>query len=230
MKKFFTLLLGFYPATLFADTPPILVEMFTSFNCPACPAADHYAKGMVEKNKALVLSYHVDYWNTKDFTDPFSHFNFTQRQYDYSNVVGERPGKVFTPQMVVNGAQAIKPPFAAKVPLALKSPKHSITQSIDFARLGDEIKLNFPRIGGFDFPVLWVVGYNNTKKITLTEGSHKGRKAIAVNTVMYLAELPYTGESSITLGKHQIPRTENLAVFLQGAGPGNILALGTLAL
>lgn len=229
MKKLFTLLLAATPNLTFA-APPILVEMFTSFNCPACPVADHYAKGMVEKNEALVLSYHVDYWNTDDFTDPFSHYDFTARQYDYSNVVGERPGKVFTPQMVINGAQALKPPFPARVPLALKSPKHKIQQEITFARLGEDIKLNFPRTDGFDFPVLWVVGYNNTKTLQLTEGSHKGRNAIAVNTVMYLAELPYTGESSITLNKYQIPRTENLAVFLQKAGPGNIVALGTLAL
>lgn len=230
MKKYILLFaLSLVNTPTFAEPQPI-IELFTSFNCPACPAADNYAKAMQDNNEALILSYHVDYWNNDTFTDPYSHFDFTQRQYDYSNVIGARPGRVFTPQMIVDGMAEVKPPFAARMPIALKQAAEKEKKHIRIAKLGESLRLDFPRHEGFEFPILWVVGYNNSKITTLTEGTHKGRKAVTVNTVMYLAELPYTGETNILLSRYQIPQTDNLAVFLQEAGPGRIIALGTHAL
>lgn len=77
-----------------------VVELFTSQGCSSCPPADRLMARLPAAD-AVVLAFHVDYWNSLGWTDPFSTPQASQRQRQYATVFGAH--RVYTPQAVVNG-------------------------------------------------------------------------------------------------------------------------------
>jgi hypothetical protein len=94
--------------------PPVVVETFTSRFCPNCPAGEASLNGYADgRHDFMVVLEHVDYWDNpaENHIDPLGSPDFTQRQYDYSNRLGRRPGEVFTPQPILDGNSVASPPF-----------------------------------------------------------------------------------------------------------------------
>ncbi len=87
---------------------PILLELFTSEGCSSCPPADDLLKEFNGKRAAsgaeiVAISEHVTYWNQLGWSDPFSAQIYTTRQSSYAERFHLRD--IYTPQMVMNGAQ-----------------------------------------------------------------------------------------------------------------------------
>jgi hypothetical protein len=82
----------------------VLVELFTSQGCSSCPPADRLLSRIAEERAGSVvtLSYHVDFWNSAGWTDPFSTKEWTQRQVAYGRRF--KAEQIYTPQAVVDGA------------------------------------------------------------------------------------------------------------------------------
>ncbi len=101
------LLLGFAASAQAADSAPVaVVELFTSEGCSSCPPADRVLADLARDARAngrrvYLLEFHVDYWNSLGWRDPFSDAAYSQRQREYATALaGEQ---VYTPQMIVNG-------------------------------------------------------------------------------------------------------------------------------
>ena len=90
-----------------SSTPvPVIVELFTSEGCSSCPPADALLLRLgneqsVAGAQIVALEEHVDYWNDLGWNDPFSSYEFTERQQNYAQSF--RHGGPYTPQMVVDG-------------------------------------------------------------------------------------------------------------------------------
>ncbi len=83
-----------------------VVELFTSEGCSSCPPAERLAGELIDdartRNRPVyMIAYHVDYWDRLGWKDRFATPEHTQRQQAYARAW--RDGRVYTPQMVVNG-------------------------------------------------------------------------------------------------------------------------------
>jgi len=88
---------------------PVVVELFTAQGCSSCPPADRLLSKMATEpewqGRLIALGFHVDYWNSGGWTDPFSAGIWTDRQNAYLKTLP--PGRgAYTPQAIVNGRQA----------------------------------------------------------------------------------------------------------------------------
>jgi hypothetical protein len=116
MRALFAVVVGVCIApNLWAQEPqePLVIELFTSKFCPNCPPVEIKMNKEAATNPHwLLLQQHVDYWDRGGkFVDPYGLPEATQRQYDYSNVLGRRAGEVFTPMPLLNGQFTSPPPL-----------------------------------------------------------------------------------------------------------------------
>ncbi len=84
-----------------------LLELFTSEGCSSCPPAEKIFSALSDEaeksgKKIFFLAYHVDYWNRMGWKDPYSKYQFTMRQENYSRVLPSK--ELYTPQLVINGS------------------------------------------------------------------------------------------------------------------------------
>lgn len=91
--------------------PFAVVELFTSEGCSSCPPAEKVLHQLVDeqlktKLRVFVLAWHVDYWDYLGWPDGFAAAAHTQRQKDYAAAMSST--KVFTPQMLLNGASNLQ--------------------------------------------------------------------------------------------------------------------------
>src|ERR1700753_539174 len=85
---------------------PVVIELFTSQGRLSRPPADQLvadlARAGQSRGRAVVpLAFHVDYWNSLGWNDPFSSPVWTARQQDYARALNDR--SVYTPELVVAG-------------------------------------------------------------------------------------------------------------------------------
>ena len=87
-----------------AAARPVVLELFTSQSCSSCPPADALLGKLAQRPEVIALAWHVDYWNNLGWLDKYSSKQATARQQAYARRLGS---EVFTPALVVNGANVI---------------------------------------------------------------------------------------------------------------------------
>ncbi|MFI7490417.1 DUF1223 domain-containing protein [Micromonospora echinaurantiaca] len=89
-----------------ADGGFAVVELFTSQGCSSCPPAEEVlteidSDARQRRLPVFALGFHVDYWDYLGWPDRFADAAYTARQEAYARALGA--GRLYTPQMVVNG-------------------------------------------------------------------------------------------------------------------------------
>ena len=111
MKSLFALLtltvamMGMSAPASAGDNSVVVVELFTSQGCPACPPADKVLTNLTKERNIITLSWAVDYWDYLGWKDVNAKPEYTQRQESYNKTLQKKG--VYTPQMIINGRKQV---------------------------------------------------------------------------------------------------------------------------
>jgi hypothetical protein len=110
---------------------PVVVELFTSQGCSSCPPADALIHDIANdpsmRGRVIPLAFHVDYWDSLGWRDPFSSAEWTQRQARYARTM--HLSSAYTPQAVVNGTREFVGSNRAAMSAALEKASNETSRS-----------------------------------------------------------------------------------------------------
>jgi hypothetical protein len=182
-----------------------VLELFTSEGCSSCPPADELLAELARHHGAdsvYALSFHVDYWNSLGWRDPFSDESFSQRQESYARALNE--DGVYTPQLVVNGrAQTVGSRGAAVrglIARALQKPSH-VAPAIELtARQGSSSVQTRHRVTGAPAGAkLALLVVQRLARSVVTRGENSGQTLLHANVVRSLSTVSADGATALEL-------------------------------
>jgi hypothetical protein len=195
----------------FADTRPLVVELFTSQGCSSCPPADKLLGELAQRGNVIALGYHITYWDGAQWRDPLSRPESTERQQAYDK--GLTGGQIYTPQMVIEGTEDVVGSDRSLVLAALDKAKPIAAATITFAPDRRAVT-----IGAGSAPAgagVLVARYVLKRSTQVQGGENAGHSATDVNAVTSLKMIgDWTGKAeSLPI---EPPRDgEGLAVLVQ---------------
>jgi hypothetical protein len=166
----------------FREGPKAVLELFTSQGCSSCPQADAMLDEMGKRHDVITLAYHVDYWDYIGWEDTFGAKENSQRQRDYAAAWGS--SRIFTPQLVVNGACGVVGNKRDKVDAALATA--TIPLDVKLSEAGnDTLDVTIAgRTGeGLSEAVVWLVTYLDRAEVTIERGENEGKKVAYTHIV-----------------------------------------------
>ncbi len=165
------------------ESNPVVIELFTSQGCAACPAANEYFAEIAQRPGVVALSFHVDYWNYLGWSDPYSSKKATHRQKMYA--MNLRQIGVFTPQIVVQGRRG-----------EVGSDRRAVETAINDARKAKRsVPVTLEKLGGADIRVtlgaaaealgaeVWIFLIDRRISTRVLRGENEGRGLVHHNVV-----------------------------------------------
>ena len=219
-------------APAFAQTAKRLtvIELFTSQGCSSCPPADAILAGYARTRPDLLpLTFHVTYWNSLGWQDPFSFEGATERQRQY--VRSGVSHDAYTPELIVDGRQDVvgsqrgdveasiasaTSKTAVSIPLELSADGTSIDISIGNVRVGESLGRG----------QIFLVGFDREHRTHVGRGENGGRTLLESNVVRSWVPAGYWDGNSMKIRQSR-PAGEQVAVILQ-ADNGEILGASRL--
>jgi hypothetical protein len=217
------------PASLAADSPLVVVELFTSQGCSSCPPADALLSELARRQDVLALSEHVDYWDYLGWKDPFSSAEVTQRQRDYARTLGL--GYVYTPQMVIQGTRQVIGSDRAAVIEGIAKMRASGGVSVgirpDAAR---QVRISLTEQNAGEDADLWLVVFDKQHTTRIERGENRGRELRHHNVVRGLSHVgTWAGRPlSLAVSMPDVGGRDACAVLVQGKRSGRILGAARL--
>lgn len=209
-----------FSAPIQKTASPVLVELFSSENCPACPPADEYMKSLSQSDGVIALSCHVDYFGRtqaglgKKFC--------TERQSRYIRQIGRRSH--YTPQMMVNGHMDVIGYETDKVSAKIVKGRSERVSKITIRAQGE---------GVYDFSIpardfegradLWMAVYEKPRSV-----SERGRTTTYYNVVNNYMSLGQWSGGAVNRAVFPIVNAQSagFTIVAQDKQSGEVLAAG----
>ncbi len=199
-----------------ADPRPVVVELFTSQGCSSCPPADALLGELARRSDVLPLGFHISYWDSLGWKDPLSRPSSTERQKAYARRFTE--GRVYTPQMVVDGVSEMVGSDRAAVLNAVHEARPAAIASVSFAEDRRSVAIG----GGAGKGEIVLVRFAQRRTTHVGAGENTGRIANDFNGVETLTTLGAWDGSAQRLEIEPPAAGEGLAVLVQ-APDGHML-------
>jgi hypothetical protein len=203
---------------------PVVVELFTSQGCSSCPPADALLRQLAqERRDVLPLAFHVTYWNSLGWRDPYSLTSATDRQAAYGDRLGESS---FTPQAVIDGSTSVIGSRRSEVEAAITEAKSKSGTAVPLAISRSGAGLNLTIGAGSGEGRVLLVGFDREHTTAIGRGENGGRRLTEANIVRSLREVGAWNGAALALAE-AAPAGEDAAVILQ-APDGRILGAARL--
>ena len=220
---------------------PVLVELFTSEGCSSCPAAERLlaefqSEQPFENVELITMALHVDYWDALGWKDRFASPLFTQRQRVYDRKF--KTGRIYTPQMVVDGDIEFVGSNRDKARKAISKAVKSQKAAIDIEVKENKLKIAVSDLPRHDDATVYLAFVEDNLSSSIKRGENAGKDLTHVSVVRALNGLGRIGGSEDSFEIETAIQTENdwkreninLIVFVQENQKRNILGVKRLQL
>ncbi len=213
-------------------TGPVVLELFTSQGCSACPPADALLGMLGSRDGIIALAFHVPYWDHMGWRDPFALPVSAQRQRAYARSLKQR--SIYTPQLVVQGAaETIGHDRAAVERLIAAAPPIATISVRVLDRTPLAVALRIPAIEGPLIEAqLWVAAYLAHQVVHVTNGENAGHTlhhAFVVRWALPMAQVN-AAPADLNLSLPDAEHADGIVVLLHGPRQGPLLAAGRVTL
>jgi hypothetical protein len=168
---------------------PILVELFTAEGCSSCPPAEallakYQNEQPFEDAELITLAFHVDYWDYIGWKDKYASPLFTQRQRVYDRKF--RTGKIYTPQMIVDGNIEFIGSREKDALKAFKKAAQTDKASITLAVDGEKISVSVKNLTSEEISTLYIAVAEDNLNSDIRNGENAGRNLTHLSVVRKL--------------------------------------------
>lgn len=202
---------------------PVVIELFTSQSCSSCPPADRNLGVLSQNPNVIALGFHVTYWNHLHWEDTLSNEFSTHRQRAYATY--KRNGRVYTPQMIVNGDEEFVGSRSGDIAGSLK--RANDIQPITIKSENTELTVTLPEIEEGPY-VLYLAGTKDHYTQDIPSGENRGRTVEYHNAVLEFKRIgSWTGQDkTLTLETFENTDIDHYVILAQKSGYGPIVAAG----
>lgn len=151
--------------------PKAVLELFTSQGCSSCPKADALLAKLGERDDLITLAYHVDYWDYIGWSETFG----TRANSDFQRAYAESWGdsKIYTPQLVVNGLDAVVGSHEDEVTAAIGAA--ALPLPVSLSSDGKMLDLSIAGRAGARPATVWLVTLIDRASVAIEAGENAGK-------------------------------------------------------
>jgi hypothetical protein len=210
--------------------PPVVLELFTSQGCYSYPPADSLLGELAKHENVVALGYHVTYWDRLGWLDPFGTKWGTERQYEYARSTGE--GRVYTPQLVVDGAKDAVGSDERKVRALIQRAQATskpAQPTLGWTKDG-KLTVSLPDAPEAAGAEIWLIHFDEKRHTDILRGENGGKRLAYHKVARERASLGrYKGRAQTIEAAVKPSDTEwGVAVLVQSRGPGRICGAATI--
>lgn len=201
------------------EQQPVVIELFQSQGCSSCPPALAVLEREAGRPDVIALNFAVTYWDQLGWKDIYAQPRFTDRQWDYARAAGR--GNVATPQLIVDGRQAVVGGRKTEVDSVIAANAGRIGPVI--RSRGANVAIGEGRTGRPS--TVWLVDYDpRSVPVAIRAGENGGRTIPHRNIVKRLTSIgTWTGKLAV----YPLPAASpgiSRAVLVQAGDGGPIVA------
>jgi len=199
-------------APVVTSARPVVVELFTSEGCSSCPPADAYLSELSrDRPEVLPLAFHVTYWNSLGWQDPYSLEAATQRQAEYSARFGQ---SAYTPEMVIDGRKGLVGSNRRAAEAAIRIAQKADEAGVDVSGVRHGGRLSLTVGPGSGRGQVLVVGYDPGHVTQVGRGENAGRALTESNIVRSIRSVGEWTGAPLKL-ESTPPAGEEAAILIQ---------------
>lgn len=211
---------GEYTGALQTNPSPVVVELFSSENCPACPPADEYMEELAKSKGVIALSCHVDYFGKTGAG--LGRAFCTERQTRYIAQIGRKSH--FTPQMMINGHISEIGYETSKVAAAIVRGRSENVARITIEPKAEGVfNFNIPAARVNGVAEMWIAVYQKPETV-----SKRGNSDTYTNVMKRFISLGVWQGGAVSRSVYPLidSNSAGFAIVVQDVKTGKVLAAG----
>lgn len=210
----------------------VIVELYTSQGCAACPPADQMQAELAERDDVLPLTFPVDYWDYLGWRDTLARAGNAKRQMAYAQQ--SQSARVFTPQMIIDGVYSAvasrREEVLARIAERQESANPDVRISVKVT--GDQISVSVPAdharvVAPGSTASVWLFPFGKTDTVHIGDGENRGRSMRYTHVVRDIVMMGEWSGKAATYEHTLIERDRNqfgYAIVVQNRGVGPVIA------